>query len=85
MKKYRIEYRDIKTSPYRIEQISKSMRVDGMRIIFYNSGIKFCQIKCKNNLRNGMYKLWNKGKTNVRFKNIKKETAQGINIRFKTH
>lgn len=84
MKKYRVDYYKIGASISSMAQISKTRKIDGVRIVFFNDGRKIWQYKCKKDFKNGIYRSWRwDSPKNILFKNWKKGFEQGIKIIFK--
>lgn len=86
MKSYKISYfkSGDRTKPYHLIQLSKTGRLDGVRIYVIGNGEKERKCKYKNGLLNGLDMTWRYlvPKNNY-FRNFKKGSEQGIQILFK--
>lgn len=83
MKRYKITYwREDRSKPYSLNQISKSGRRDGVRIYFWSNGRKHWQAKFKNGLFNGLIEDWRLNPRAFYFINFKKDNTQGIIMEF---
>lgn len=83
MRKYKIQYFfGNRSIPYYIAQLSKSEKLDGLRISFSPKGWVLLQDSWNKDFANGIDKEWKYNSENHVFSNWKKHKLQGVNISF---